>query len=719
MQTTVLQNKLFVREIREPVIGFMGTSRNPKAVEKRAKIEKALASLGITSAGALLCRYPKGKEDRTQLVPLKDFRFGAPICTIARVIAHDSHSFISKQTGKPVLKIYIEDETARAVLVCHNRPWLKNNLLLGEEYLIYGDFSFEFGEIQSDNFDFDVKIGYVPILPVYSLTKNLRMEDFRILIKRVLDKYLPVIADEIPHSIREKYHLLTKAEALKGIHFPETLKELEKATKTLMYEELFYLEMIVGKRAQAKKAVRRTEGEQKAADGGVNNRGLQQALRERLPFALTAGQEAAIVDINADMDSPFPMGRLLQGDVGSGKTLVAFFAALKAVENGAQAALLAPTELLARQHADNAAALLAPLGVNVAFLTGTVKAKGRRQLLKNLASGAIDIVVGTHALFSHDVAYRSLRLVVIDEQHRFGVTQRQAILAKGATSDDNGAPCPPDLLMMSATPIPRTLAITVFGDLDVSVIKDMPLGRKPIITHLALESNEDNVYEFVRARLRAGEQAYFVYPLIEESILDLKDAVSMADRLDLEVFPEYTVALTHSKVGDEEKRATMEAFRRRDINILVATSVVEVGVDVPNATCMVIEHAERFGLSALHQLRGRVGRGSAQSYCFLVYSDKYTEDAKTRLLVMKYNTDGFVIAEEDLKLRGPGQIAGVEQSGYLRLGLADPVENVAILEKARSDAFAILEADPALLLPDHRCVAEVLERAPPFTDMGI
>jgi ATP-dependent DNA helicase RecG len=715
----------------------MGASRNPKAVEKRQKVEKALASLGIATAGALLCRYPRGKEDRTSLVPLKDFRFGAAVCTIARVIAHDPGSFVSKQTGKPVLKIYIEDGTVRAALVCHNRPWLKNNLLIGQDYLIYGDFSFEYGEIQSDNFDFDAPVGYDPILPVYALTKNLRMEDLRALIKRALDTNLPIIADEIPQSIREKYHLLTKAQALKGIHFPESLKELEKATKTLMYEELFYLEVMVGKRALAKKAFLKKrqawgEGDSppvEAGAGAADNPGgsaragdearahaaknLQAALRARLPFSLTAGQETAIADINADMDSPFPMARLLQGDVGSGKTLVAFFAALKAVETGSQAAILAPTELLARQHADNAAALLAPLGVNVAFLTGSLKAKGRKHLLKRLADGGIDIVVGTHALFSADVVYRDLRLVVIDEQHRFGVMQRQAILAKG------GADCPPDLLMMSATPIPRTLAITVFGDLDVSVIKDMPPGRKPIITHLALESNEANVYEFVRARLREGAQAYFVYPLIEESVLDLKDAVSMADRLDLEEFPEYTVALTHSKVGEEEKRQTMEAFRRGDIKILVATSVVEVGVDVPNATCMVIEHAERFGLSALHQLRGRVGRGDAQSYCFLVYSDKYTEDAKTRLMVMLNNTDGFVIAEEDLKLRGPGQIAGVEQSGYLRLGLADPVENAAILEKAREDAFAILEVDPSLLLPDHRCVAEVLERAPPFTDVGV
>jgi ATP-dependent DNA helicase RecG len=423
------------------------------------------------------------------------------------------------------------------------------------------------------------------------------------------------------------------------------------------------------------------------------------------------------------------MARLLQGDVGSGKTLVSFLAALRAVEAGGQAAIMAPTELLARQHAENAAALLEPIGIRPAFLTGNIKAAGRGPLLKALASGDVDIVVGTHALFSRSLVYRNLRLVVVDEQHRFGVTQRSAIMAKG----DH-----PDLLMMSATPIPRTLALTVFGDLDVSIIRDLPPGRKPVKTHLARESNEGKVYDFVGRQLAAGRQAYFVYPLIEaDAGRDLKDAISMADRLAREVFPRYRTALVHSKLEEEEKRKTMEGFRRGDIQVLAATSVVEVGVDVPNANCMVVEHAERFGLSALHQLRGRVGRGTDQAYCFLVYSDRppaeeegedpgetrrgggLTEDGKARLKVMRENTDGFVIAEEDLKLRGPGQIAGIEQSGYLTLGLADPIRDAAGLVRARADAFAMLEKDPALLLPEHRRVAEVLNRAAPFSTVTL
>jgi ATP-dependent DNA helicase RecG len=429
---------------------------------------------------------------------------------------------------------------------------------------------------------------------------------------------------------------------------------------------------------------------------------------ERLPFSLTAGQKSAIADINNDIDGGGSMARLLQGDVGSGKTLVSFLAALYVAEQGGQTAIMAPTELLARQHAENAARLLEPLGVRPAFLTGNLRASGRSALLKNLEGGEIDMVIGTHALFSRDVAYNDLKLVVVDEQHRFGVLQRQTIMAKGDK---------PHLLMMSATPIPRTLTLTVFGDMETSVIKDLPLGRKIVKTHLAKQSNELKVYDFIRNELALGRQAYFVYPLIEaDANNNLKNAEYMAEHL-AGIFPEYSCALIHSKLDEDDKRRTMERFRDGETKILVATSVVEVGVDVPNATCMVIEHAERFGLSALHQLRGRVGRGAEQSYCFLVYSDELTEDGKVRLKVMFENTDGFVIAEEDLKLRGPGQIIGTEQSGYFALGIADIVRDSAKLDKARIDAFSILEKDSDFNLPENGCIAQVLNRASPFANV--
>jgi ATP-dependent DNA helicase RecG len=711
---------MFLRSIKAPLteIRGIGSALVPK-----------FARLGIHNVAGLLCHYPREWEDRRKENPLKNFHTGK-VCTVVTVIAKDWIGFGRMRT----LKVYVEDESGQAALLCFNRPWLEKQLVSGSRHRLWGRFYYKYGEIQSSSFEVEPDVpgqsaGLGGILPVYPLSAGLTQAMLRRFVSRALEQYSKNIEDELPAEILIRDSLVSKMQAIKAIHFPASPEELEKAKQTLIYEELFYLEIMVGKRA----AVRKEKGGRRKEEGGRglvgcegrdvlhnSNDGavscgfspLQQRLIERLPFSLTPGQQNAVAEINRDMSLPqAPMARLLQGDVGSGKTLVSFLAALGAVEGGAQAAIMAPTELLARQHAENAARLLEPLGLRIAFLTGNIKAAGRKELLRSLSSGEIDIVVGTHALFSHDISYKKLCLVVIDEQHRFGVTQRSLIMAKGEA---------PHLLMMSATPIPRTLALTVFGDMDVSVIRDMPPGRKPVKTHLAKESNEGKVYDFVRKELAAGFQAYFVYPLIEGGDAnDLKDAVSMADRLAREVFPRSSVALVHSKLDEEEKRITMERFRSGEIKILVATSVVEVGVDVPNAVCMVVEHAERFGLSALHQLRGRVGRGQAQSYCFLVYSDELTEDGKSRLMVMLENADGFVIAEEDLKLRGPGQIAGTEQSGYLNLGIANPIRDFEALERARVDAFAILESDPDLLLEGRRVIARVLDEAPPFAEVAL
>ncbi|GHV88058.1 ATP-dependent DNA helicase RecG [Spirochaetia bacterium] len=784
---------MFLRELSVSIDHIKGAG--PAAI-------KTLARTGITSVSGLLCYYPRDWEDRSVTVPLRDFQHYPAVCTVVRVLAHDWFGFGRMRT----LKVHVEDDTAKATLVCFNRPFLEKQLTVGAYFRLWGRFYYKYGEIQSTAFEVEpYKVnapsinkpldngpsvnepsvrepsvrGFGHILPIYPLTAGLTQGLLRKLVKHALAQYAAPLQDELPQAVIDRDGLLSKAEAIRAIHFPASMPELTAARKTLIYEELFYLEVMVGKRALERRGLvsgqeSKTLNNNDSDKALISNRQpkseasgagrltpssvsvhqpdpealspLQQHLLERLPFSLTPGQLSATADINRDMAAingtahvpmahvpmaHVPMARLLQGDVGSGKTLVSFLAALRAVEEPApggirgQAAIMAPTEFLARQHAENAAALLEPLGIRPAFLTGNIRAAGRNPLLKALAAGDIDIVVGTHALFSKDVAYRNLRLVVVDEQHRFGVTQRQAIMAKG----DH-----PDLLMMSATPIPRTLALTVFGDLDVSVIPDLPPGRKPITTHLAKESNEDKVYGFVKKELAAGRQAYFVYPLIGGGDSDgtdtarrgsgsLKDAESMAERLARQVFPQYPVALVHSKLDEEDKRQTMDAFRRGEVKVLVATSVVEVGVDVPNATCMVIEHAERFGLSALHQLRGRVGRGAQQSYCFLVYSDpegptgEKMEDWQTRLKVMLETGDGFVIAEEDLKLRGPGQIAGIEQSGYLSLGIADPIRDAADLARARTDAFAMLEADPGLLQPEHRRVAEVLERASPFSQV--
>ncbi|MDR2136161.1 MAG: ATP-dependent DNA helicase RecG [Treponema sp.] len=701
---------MFLRELEEPVGRIRGAG--PAAVA-------ALENMGIRTVADLLCHFPRDWEDRTGIVPLAQFAAKPQVNTTVTVLGRSWIGFGRKRT----LRVLVEDESAKAELLCWNRPFLESQLTPGRRCHLWGRFQYKYGKIQSGTFDISREGEEHGIFPVYPLSKGLTQTTLRRLVSRALESWLPRIDEELPQAIIEQEGLLPRPLALKGIHFPASMEELGRAKRTFVCGELFYLEILVGRRAMERRNTQRPRAAARRGDTVPKGAGgiaagdiagdaaglspLQRRLAERLPFDLTPGQLGAIAEINRDMAGPVPMARLLQGDVGSGKTLVSFLAALAAVEGGGQAAILAPTELLARQHAENAARLLEPLGLRLSFLTGNIKASGRRELLKGLAEGRIDIVLGTHALFSDDVAYSGLRLVVVDEQHRFGVLQRSRIMDKG----DH-----PDLLMMSATPIPRTLALTVFGDLEVSVIRDMPPGRKPVKTHLARLSNEGKVYDFVRNELARGRQAYFVYPLIEaaEGAAELKDAQTMADRLANEVFPRYPVALIHSRIGEEEKQGIMERFRRAEIRILAATSVVEVGVDVPNATCMVVEHAERFGLSALHQLRGRVGRGSEQSYCFLVYSDELTPDGKTRLMVMLEHTDGFIIAEEDLKLRGPGQIAGVEQSGYLPLAFADPVRDVAELEKARREAFSILERDPGLLLPEHRLIADVLERARPF-----
>ncbi|MDR1585848.1 MAG: ATP-dependent DNA helicase RecG [Treponema sp.] len=729
---------MFLRERTEPLDQIWGIGPS---------LLQTFAAVGITSAAALLGYYPRDYEDRRVRVPIRDFH-RAKVWTTAKVTAHDWFGFGRMRT----LKVYVEDETGRAALVCINRNFLEKQLVIGNHYRIYGRFYYKYGEIQSTTFDFEPAAGMTPgsvtgsggfgaLLPVYPLPEKLRHEKItqktlRRFIKSALELYAADLEDELPAEIIVRDGLLSKAGSLRAVHHPASAEELERAKKTLIYEELFYLEVMVGKRALERKTGAAAAAPGMAGDGGLSP--LQERLLERLPFSLTPDQTRVVNEINRDMDGSYPMARLLQGDVGSGKTLVSFLAALKAIETargaegagdrGGQAAIMAPTELLARQHAENAAKLLEPLGLRIAFLTGNIKAAGRKELLKNLAAGDIDIVIGTHALFSRDLIYKNLRLVVIDEQHRFGVTQRSLIMTKGER---------PHLLMMSATPIPRTLALTVFGDMDVSVIRGMPPGRKAIKTHLAKQSNEGKVYNFVRGELAAGRQAYFVYPLIEGGEAEeLKDAVSMAERLAREIFPEYPSALIHSKIDEDEKKRIMDAFRRNEIKILVATSVVEVGVDVPNASCMVIEHAERFGLSALHQLRGRVGRGEAQSYCFLVYSDQeipegysgvnpglLSEEERSkegkRLMVMLENSDGFVIAEKDLLFRGPGQIAGTEQSGYIRLGISDPVRDFDALVRARADAFSILETDPGFLLPGNSVIARVLEKAPPFAEVAL
>ncbi len=680
---------MFLREIDQSIRVLKGAG---------AQVAARLAKQGVYTIADLMLNYPRDYDDRTSFIPLADFAKGPRVRSLVEILDHGWIGYGRMRT----LKVRVRDETATAVLVCFNRPYLESQLPIGARVVVTGKFAYRYGDIQSSSFDIeslgDDRAPASGMLPIYPLTEGLNQGQVRRIVKAAIAEYGAKVEDELPESLRERKGLMPKRAALRAVHFPIGGEELAAARASLIFEELFYFQVAVGRRAMRRREV---QVERRIPQGLLKRR-----LIERLPFELTSGQVESSAEIAADMASPRPMARLLQGDVGSGKTLVAFLACLDAIEAGGQAAIMAPTELLARQHASTAARLIEPLGVRLGFLAGGDS--NRPALLAALGSGEVDLVLGTQALFSDDVEYENLRLVVVDEQHRFGVLQRLALSRKGPV---------PDLLMMTATPIPRTLALTVFGDLSVSTIRTMPPGRKSIVTHLARAGNETKVYEFVRRLLASGRQAYFVYPLIGEmEKSELKNAISMEARLKSEIYPEFKIGLIHSRLKEEEKRATMEAFSRGDLSVLVATSVVEVGVDVPNAAAMVVEHADRFGLAALHQLRGRVGRGSEQSYCFLVYPEDVTEAAKSRLKAMLGTSDGFELAETDLRIRGPGEIAGTAQSGYLRLSIADPIRDALVLEEARVEAFAMLEADPGLLNPHNAPVREVLARADPFGD---
>ena len=656
--------------------------------------------MGILTIGQLLSHYPLRYEDHQTPRTIMEAAGVHPVNTMATVVARESFPW----KGKMTLKVIIEDDSARGTLLCYGRNFLADKLLPDTEIYLFGQFQYKFGEWQCAAFEFEPvnerPEKYGTILPVYPLGGTLNQNVLRKAVSQALREYTPGLMEELPRPLLEHYGFSDRKTALYQIHSPANPREAEQARSYFIYEELFHLQTAVGRNA-----LRIREQSVRGISGISRN--LEQKARNSLPFRLTPDQDKVLDEICVDLASDRPMNRLIQGDVGSGKTLVAFLAVLNVVEAGRQAALMAPTELLARQHAENAIRYLENLGVRVAFLSGTVQNEGRRILLRELKEGHIDFLIGTHALFTGDVQYRDLALAVIDEQHRFGVTQRQAMAEKGNR---------PDLLFMTATPIPRTLAMTAFGDLDVSTIKTMPAGRKPIETHLTREGNEQKVYDFVRRELGQGRQAYFVYPLIEQSEkLDLKDAESMYEDLQ-KAFPSHKLGLIHSRIPEEEKDRTMEAFTGGKLDILVATSVVEVGVDVPNATIMVIEHAERFGLSALHQLRGRVGRGDLQSYTFLIYSSKLTDDGKQRLKVIMETTDGFRIAEEDLKLRGPGEITGVRQSGYMKLRIADLIRDTETLLRAREDVKTLLSRDPCLLKEENRPLRELWEKAQPFSE---
>lgn len=714
-------------------------------------MQKQLANLNVWTIGDLLGYYPRSYKDRTKKVSLSQFETAREVHTIASVTGHEWFGYGRMKT----LKILIKDSTARAELICFNRPFLEKAFPVGAVIAVTGSFFVKYNALQSSAFEAELiaesgaleeyETAAIPgsgILPVYKLTSGLTQKKISKAIAAALSQCGAAIDNDLPGDIIARRDLMQKRDAIRTIHQPKDFGQLESARRTLIYQELFDMQKAVLKRAVEHKGalpaaqISETAIDSKPETGaaaGIASKTendapknafspRQAALLERLPFALTKDQMAVITQINADIDrgyderakllkaqncgaavsnkAPWTMQRLLQGDVGAGKTLVALFACLRVVDWGGQCAIMAPTEILAKQHAETSARLLEAVGVRVAYLSGSISAAQRSPLLKALKNGDINILIGTHALFSKTTVYKDLQLVIVDEQHRFGVMQRQAIVEKGrAVAAGESVYVSPHLLMMSATPIPQSLALTVYGDLDVSVIKSLPAGRKPITTYLVAQGHESNAYGAVAKELQKGRQAYFVYPAIGaadfglEEIFDdneIKSATDAFENLSKNVFPGYKCALLHSKIPEEEQSKILEDFRQNKIQILAATTVVEVGVDVPNATCMVIEQADRFGLAQLHQLRGRVGRGSEQSYCFLIYSKNISQNGIERMKILRQSADGFYIAEEDLKLRGPGQINGTAQSGALELGLADLSRDRDLLMLARLDARDLL-----------------------------
>ena len=641
---------------------------------------KSLAKLGITDLRSLLSYFPRAYDDRRAYKKIADLIPGENACVCAVIAGEPKLSRIRK--GLDLVKLRAVDETGALELTYFNQSYLKNTFRTGDAYVFFGRAEGTPSRPQMTNPLFEREGAHQitgRIMPIYPLTAGVSQSMLYKAVEQGLAACVDELPDILPEDVRLVYQLCHTRFAYENIHFPTDDEALSAARRRLAFEELFLL-------ALGLKLLR----ERRMFVAGKQCKKVDLSpFFTSLPFSLTGAQRRAIGDIARDLTGKRPMNRLVQGDVGSGKTMVAAAAIYMAAKNGLQCALMAPTEILAEQHYRSLAPLLEPLGIPCALLTASTKARERRALNERLRSGELSLVIGTHALLSPDVQYQNLGLVVTDEQHRFGVDQRAALSAKG---DD------PHLLVMSATPIPRTLALMIYGDLDVSILNELPPGRQKIDTFAVPSSYHERIYAFLRKLVAEGRQAYIVCPMVAENdeLPDERKAVTAyAETLQKEVFPDLRIAPIHGKMKPKEKDAVMRAFAAHEIDVLVSTTVIEVGVDVPNAALMLIENAECFGLSQLHQLRGRVGRGRHKSYCVLV-SDNKGEENKQRLKVMSSTSDGFAIAEEDLKLRGPGDFFGSRQHGLPSLRVADLSCDLSLLHETQSAAEQLLAADPAL-----------------------
>jgi len=671
------------------------------------KLAKLFERKGILTVEDALYFLPRCYEDRRSLKKISELKAGRKETGFGEILLSGVALYQNKR--KRVFEVVVGDGSGTITLKWFrgNERYLRERFKKGRKLIFSGEvrwFNYQKeihhpdvevveGDIEKDYLNFK------RIVPIYSETEGLYQRTLRRLMKTVLEGYADELSSPIPSVVVERQGLIDFSEAFRRVHFPSDgesidLLNLQRSDghRRIIFDEFFFLELGM---ALKKRGVALETGISFRTDGV-----LVQKLLNLLSFKLTRAQERVLEEIKEDLEKPHPMNRLIQGDVGCGKTVVALLTCLYVVEGGYQAAIMAPTEVLAEQHFLNLHRWLESLGVNVALLTSSVKGSEREELYQRIRNGDIQLVIGTHAMIQEAVEFRRLGLAIIDEQHKFGVVQRGLLKKKGEN---------PDVLVMTATPIPRTLAMTIYGDLDVSLIDEMPPGRMSVETKVYPESARSRVYRTIEEEVGKGRQAFIVYPLVEESEkLDLKDATRMAEHLQKDVFPEFRIGLLHGRMKSDEKEAIMMEFKDGRIQILVATTVIEVGIDIPNASVMVVEHAERFGLSQLHQLRGRIGRGRCPSKCILLAQYRSSEEAKIRLRAMEKTTDGFKIAEEDLALRGPGEFFGIRQSGLPDFRVAHIIRDTPILIEARKEAFRLIQEDPELLHPSHAGVKDLL-----------